>query len=137
MKTLDLIKLTSQVGTSCYREIEGKKVYDFKRVIITVNKPNGDKKKYDIGREAYKRSRFLHHIETYTILEGSVYNERHNVRLKWYNTDEVFETKLKRLEKLHKKKATISDCLSLNFIFKMSIYRGIYVPPPLFHQILI
>ena len=99
MEKLDLIALTSQVGTGCYRKIDGKKVYDFKHVIITVNKPNGDKKKYDICREAYKRSTFLHNIETYTILEGSIYNERHNVRLKWYNTDAEFETKLKRLEK--------------------------------------
>ena len=99
MKTLDLIKLTSQVGTSCYREIEGKKVYDFKRVIITVNKPNGDKKKYDIGREAYKRSRFLHHIETYTIMDGSTYDDRLHVRYKFYNTDAEFHAKLKRLER--------------------------------------
>jgi hypothetical protein len=99
MKTLDLIALTSQVGTSCYREVEGEKLYDFKRVLITVTKPNGDKKKYDIVREAYKKSRFLHHIETYTIMEGSTYDDRQHVRYKFYNTDEVFETKLKRLER--------------------------------------
>jgi hypothetical protein len=101
MEKLDLIALTSQVGTGCYREIEGKKVYDFKHVIITVNKSNGDKKEYDILREAYnKSSRSMHHIETYTIKEDSFFhNDRHNVRLKWYNTDDKFNTKLKKLER--------------------------------------
>ena len=100
MERLDLVALTSQVGTSSWREIDGERLYDFKQVIITVNKPNGDKKKYIIGREAYKRSQFLHHIETYTLKEDSYFhNDRHNTRYKFYNTDELFETKLKRLER--------------------------------------
>ena len=100
MERLDLIALTSQVGTSCYREINGKKVYDFKRVVITVNNPDGSKKKYIIVREACRSDRFMHHIETYTIpAETFWYDEKRNKRWTWYNTDEHFASKLNKLSR--------------------------------------
>ena len=101
MKTLDLIKLTSQLGTSCHVDIEGKKINEFKQVLITINKPNGDKKKYEITREANQgRFYFKHRIESYSLLADPLYhNGRQHSRYKTYNTDGEFDIKLKRLER--------------------------------------
>ena len=102
MEKLDLIALTSQVdSTGCYREIEGKQVYDFKRVLITVNKPNGDTKEYDICREVHNaKDKTWHHIETYTLKTDSFFHDdKHHARYKFYDTDDKFNTKLKRLER--------------------------------------
>ena len=101
MKTLDLIKLTSQVGTSYRLDIKGEKINEFKQVLITINKPNGNKKKYEITREANQgRFFFKHRIETYSLLADPLYHKgKHHSRYKTYNTDDEFDIKLKRLEK--------------------------------------
>ena len=47
---LDLVAMRSQRGDSCYREIAGEKVYDFRRVVITVTRADGSTKKYELNR---------------------------------------------------------------------------------------
>jgi len=96
---LDLVVMTSERGDSCYREINGEKIYDFKRVIITVNNIDGSRKVYDIMRGACGNQLYKNHIETRTIpADGEWYNESHYKKFKFYN-DEKFDVKLIKLAK--------------------------------------
>jgi hypothetical protein len=96
---IDLIALTSQRGDMCYREIKGEKIYDFRRVIITVTHPDGSKKKYEINRATCGYQTFKHHIETYTVPKDAYwFDTQRGKRWKWY-TDENFNDKLKKLSR--------------------------------------
>ena len=97
MKNLDLVAMTSEIGTSCYREIEGEKLYDFKRVHIVVTNDDGSKKRYDIHRGSGRPQKYMHHIETHTIpADATWYDSERNKRWKWYD-DSNFNTKLQKL----------------------------------------
>ena len=100
MKTqLDLVALTSQRGDSCYREIAGEKVYDFKRVIITVTRADGSRKKYEINRATCGHQTYKHHIETYVVpADACWYDSQRNKCWKWYD-DTNFDAKLYKLSR--------------------------------------
>lgn len=94
---IDLVALTSERGDSCYHEHNGEKIYDFRRVTITVNNADGSSKKYLIVRSTAVHSRYKHYIETYTIpADATWYDSQRNKRWKWYD-DSNFDTKLKKL----------------------------------------
>lgn len=96
---LDLVAMTSQRGDSCYREIKGEKVYDFKRVVITVTRADGSRKKYEINRATCGHQTYKHHIETYVIpAEAYWFDSQRNKCWKWYD-DTNFDRKLHKLSR--------------------------------------
>jgi hypothetical protein len=95
---LDLVAMTSQRGDSCYREIEGEKVYDFRRVIITVTRADGSTKKYEINRATCGHI-YKHHIETYVVpADADWLDSQRNKCWKWYD-DTNFDAKLHKLSR--------------------------------------
>jgi hypothetical protein len=96
---LDLVAMTSQRGDSCYREIEGEKVYDFKRVIITVTRADRSTKKYEINRATCGHQTYKHHIETYVVpADADWLDSQRNKCWKWYD-DNNFDAKLHKLSR--------------------------------------
>ena len=96
-KRPDLVAMTQERGEFCYREIKGVRIYDFKRVIITVTNADGSRKKYYINRATCGHGKFIHYIETHTIpADNTWWDERQNGRFKWYD-DSNFNAKLHRL----------------------------------------
>jgi hypothetical protein len=96
---LDLVAMTSQRGDSCYREIEGEKVYDFRRVIITVTRADGSRKKYEINRATCGHQTYKHHIETYVVpADADWLDSQRNKCWKWYD-DNNFDAKLHKLSR--------------------------------------
>ena len=96
---LDLVAMTSQRGDSCYREIDGEKVYDFKRVVITVTRADGSRKKYEIVRATCGHQSYLHHIETYVVPKDAYwFDTQRNKCWKWYD-DANFDRKLHKLSR--------------------------------------
>ena len=99
IKRPDLVAMTSERGESCYREIAGEKVYDFKRVHIVVTNDDGSKKRYDIHRGSGRLQKYMHHIETHTIPANATwYDSERNKRWKWYD-DMNFDAKLRKLSR--------------------------------------
>ena len=96
---LDLVAMTSQRGDMCYREIKGEKVYDFKRVVITVTRADGSRKKYEIVRATCGHQSYLHHIETYVVPKDAYwFDTQRNKCWKWYD-DANFDRKLRKLSR--------------------------------------
>lgn len=96
---LDLVAMTSQRGDSCYREIEGEKVYDFRRVIITVTRADGSRKKYEINRATCGHQTYKHHIETYVVpADADWLDSQRSKCWKWYD-DNNFDAKLHKLSR--------------------------------------
>ena len=97
--TLDLVAMTSQRGDMCYREIEGEKVYDFRRVVITVTRADGSTKKYEINRATCGHQTYKHHIETYVVpKDADWFDSQRNKCWKWYD-DNNFDAKLHKLSR--------------------------------------
>ena len=96
---IDLVAMTSQRGDMCYREIAGEKVYDFRRVIITVTRADGSRKKYEINRATCGHQTYKHHIETYVLPKDANWlDSQRNKCWKWYD-DMKFDAKLKHLSR--------------------------------------
>ena len=96
---LDLVAMTSQRGDMCYREIEGEKVYDFRRVVITVTRADGSRKKYEINRATCGHQTYKHHIETYVVpADADWFDSQRNKCWKWYS-DTKFDAKLHKLSR--------------------------------------
>ena len=97
IEKLDLVALTSERGDSCYREINGEKMYDFKRVIITVTNSDGSRKRYEIFRGSCGEQKYKNHIETHTIpADGIWYDKSRYNKHKFYD-DSNFDAKLTKL----------------------------------------
>ena len=97
IKRPDLVAMSSERGESCYREIDGVRIYDFRRVIITVTNADGSRKKYYINRATCGHQKYMHHIETHTIpADATWFDSERNKRWKWYD-DSNFNAKLQKL----------------------------------------